>query len=102
MRTVSRALLLSAGLVLVSAVAARADSPYPVTSYYHDPNDLKAYTPPGPGPGTDGTGLYLVEPPKVLEQARLNDPNEVKWPTLDKSEWEKLKGQYKILPNPHQ
>jgi hypothetical protein len=91
-------LLLAAGLVAGCATAAWADSPYPMTSDYHDPIDLKAYTPPGPKPGTDGTGTTLVEPPRPADAAKLNDPNEVKWPTLDKSEWDVLKGHYTVAP----
>lgn len=99
MRTLSRALLLSAGLVLASPVLAWADTPFPNINYdYHEPNDLKAYTPPGPNVAVDDTGDILVEPGTVLDQARLNDPDEVKWPTLDKSVWERLKGQYTIVP----
>lgn len=99
MRTISRALLLATGLVLAGSSAAWAETPYPNINYdYHDPLDLKAYTPPGPNVAVDGTGDFLVEPGTVLDQARLNDPDEVKWPTLDKSVWERVKGQYKIVP----
>lgn len=98
MRTLSRALLLSAGLVLAGPVLSWADSPHPVNYDYHDPLDLKAYTPPGPNVAVDDTGDHLVEPGVVLDQARLNDPDEVKWPTLDKSVWERVKGQYQIVP----
>jgi hypothetical protein len=100
MRLVLGALILSVGIGLLGATAAKADSPYPIRHCYHDPMDLKAYNPPGPGPGTDGTGTVLVEPPRKLDPALLNDPNQVKWPTLDKSEWERLKGSYKVLPCP--
>ena len=110
MRSVSRALLLSAGLVLVGPVLTLADGPHPINYDFHEPNDLKAYEPPGPALGTDGTGDQLpaiqsgpgrplgIYPPRVLDQALLNDPDTVKWPTLDKSEWERLKGNYKIVP----
>jgi hypothetical protein len=99
MRLVSRALLLAAGLVLASPVVSLADTPFPNINYeYHDPNDLKAYTPPGPNVAVDDTGDHLVYPGEVLDQARLNDPNEVKWPTFDKSVWEKMKDKYQIVP----
>jgi hypothetical protein len=110
MRSVSRALLLSAGLVLLGPGATWADSPHPVNYNFHEPNDLIAYQPPGPALGTDGTGDQLpaiqagpgrplgIYPPRVLDQSLLNDPDTVKWPTLDKSEWERLKGNYKIVP----
>lgn len=98
MRSALRSLLLSTALVCAASTAAWADSPYPMTNDYHNPNDLKAYTPPGAKPGADGTGDILVVPPRPLDRALLNDPNTVKWPTLDKSEWERFKGQYKIVP----
>lgn len=110
MRSLFSALLLSAGLVLVGSVAAWAQAPHSINYDFHEPNDLKAYEPPGPGPGTDGTGVQLpaiqagvgrplgIYPPRVLDQALLNDPDTVKWPTLDKSEWEQLKGNYQIVP----
>jgi hypothetical protein len=98
MRTIHHLLLLSAGVVL--AGTAWADPPHPINYDWHDPIDLKAYTPPGPQPGADGTGNNLVEPPRPADAARLYDPKEVKWPTLDRSEWEKSKGQYNIVhPN---
>ena len=111
MRSVSRALLLSAGLALVGPVATWADGPHPVNYNFHEPNDLIAYQPPGPGPGTDGTGDQLpaiqagpgrplgIYPPRPADPALANDPNAVRWPTLDKSEWEKYKGQYNIKPS---
>ncbi len=113
MRSVLGALLVSAGLVLVGPVSTWAgiwSGPHPINKDFHEPNDLKAYEPPGPGPGTDGTGNQLpaikagpgrplgIYPPRVLDQALLNDPATVKWPTLDKSEWERLKGNYQIVP----
>lgn len=99
MRHVSRALLLAAGLVLIGPSASFADTPFPNINYdYHDPNDLKATEPPGPNVAVDSTGDHLVYPGEVLDQARLNDPDEVKWPTLDKSVWEKMKGYYQITP----
>jgi len=100
MKWVFGALLLSVGIGMLGATAAKADSPYPINYYYHDPMDLKAYTPPGPSLGADGTGDVLVEPPRKLDPKLLNDPNQVKWPTLDKSEWVKLKSMYKVLPAP--
>ena len=116
MGSISRALLLSAGLVLVGPVLTWAagppwaSGPHPINYDFHEPNDLKAYEPPGPALGTDGSGDQLpaiqagigrplgIYPPRVLDQALLNDPDTVKWPTLDKSEWERLKGNYKIVP----
>lgn len=98
MRTIPRLLILSASLVVAGPIASWADSPHPINYDYHDPLDLKAYTPPGPSPGADGEGDHLVVPPRPLDPALLNDPNVVKWPTLDKSEWEKYKTLYKIVP----
>jgi hypothetical protein len=91
-------LALGAGLVLVGPVAAWADGPHPVNSYWFEPNDLKATEPPGPQLGADGTGDDVVIPPRRLDQSALNDPHAVRWPTLDKSEFEALKGYYKIMP----
>ena len=99
MRSMARLLALTAALILASPVVASADPPYPTINYdYHDPIDLKAEEPPGPGPGCDGTGDRVVAPPRRLDQSALNDPDAVRWPTLDKSEWEKLKDQYTITP----
>lgn len=98
MRSVSRILIVAAGICLVGSIQAWADPPHAINYDYHDPIDLKAYTPPGPQPGTDGEGVLLVEPPRKLDPALLNDPDEVKWPTLDKSEWLRLKSHYTIVP----
>lgn len=98
MRSMPTLLALTAGLFLAGPFVAKADSPYPPISYrWHNPIDLKATEPPGPGPGCDGVGDHVVIPPRRLDQSALNDPNAVRWPTLDKSEWEKLKGYYKIV-----
>lgn len=98
MRSVLRLAALAAGIALTAGTAAWADSPHPINYDYHNPNDLQATQPPGPNVAVDGTGDHLVHPGEVLDQARLNDPNEVKWPTFDKSVWEKVKGQYQIVP----
>lgn len=108
MRTISRLLLLSASLVVAGPIASWADSPYKINYDFHEPNDLKAYPNPGPGPAVDGEGDQLpalnpgraegIEPGRQLDPALLNDPSVVKWPTLDASLWEKYKGQYKIVP----
>ncbi|RIL07234.1 MAG: hypothetical protein DCC71_03840 [Proteobacteria bacterium] len=39
-----------------------------------------------------------IEPGRELAPALLNDPDVVKWPTLDKSLWEKHQSAYKIVP----
>jgi len=93
-----RLLALAAGLSLAGSAVARADSPYPINSYWFEPNDLKATEPPGPQLGADGTGDHVVIPPRRLPDSALNDPQAVRWPTLDKSEFEALKSQYKIMP----
>lgn len=90
--------VLGAGIFLATATPASADSPYSQTNDFHHPLDLKATDPPGPNVAVDGTGDHTVYPGDVLDQARLQDPDEVKWPTFDKSVWEKVKGQYKIVP----
>jgi len=96
-----RLLALAGGVLLVGTAAARADiyaGPYPVNSYWFEPNDLKATDPPGPQLGADGTGDHIVIPPRRLDDSALNDPHAVRWPTLDKSEYESLKSYYKIMP----
>ena len=98
MRSMMLLLALAAGVVLASPAVVSADSPYPINGCYFNPNDLKATDPPGPGPGTDGTGDHLVIPPRRLDQSALNDPKAVRWPTLDKSEFEGLKDQYAFQP----
>ena len=96
--------------LLLGANVASADGPHKVNNYYHNPVDLKAYEPPGPQPGTDGTGDQLpavsfpgralgVAPPRPADPALAADPKAVRWPTVDKSEWEKYKGQYNIQPS---
>ena len=91
MRSMTRLLALAAGLVLAGATAVSAD---PKDDYH--PLDLKAQEPPGPNVAVDGTGDHVVFPGTVLEQSRLDDPDAVKWPTLDKSVWEQLKDHYVI------
>jgi hypothetical protein len=93
-----RSLALAAGLSLAGPAAVWADSPYPINNYWFEPNDLKATDPPGPQLGADGTGDHIVIPPRRLDESALNDPHAVRWPTLDKSEFEALKGYYKIMP----
>jgi len=93
-------LALAGGLVLAAPAVVSADGPYPCNHCWFEPNDLKATEPPGPGPGTDGTGDHVVIPPRRLDQSALNDPKAVRWPTLDKSEWAVVKDQYKIQPCP--
>jgi hypothetical protein len=100
-------LAFAAALVLGAGIAS-ADGPYKINNYYHNPVDLKAYQPPGSAPGTDGTGDQLptiksgtnrplgVYPPRPADPSLANDPNAVRWPTVDKSEWEKYKGQYNV------
>jgi len=96
-----RLLALAGGLLLVGAAAARADCPYPpINSCWFEPNDLKATDPPGPQLGADGTGDHVVIPPRRLDDSALNDPHAVRWPTLDKSEYEALKSYYKVEPCP--
>jgi hypothetical protein len=84
-------LALVASLLVASPLAAIADS---ADSY--EPLDLKATEPPGPQLGTDGTGDHVVVPPRRLDQSEL-EKAEVRWPTLDKSEWEQLKSHYQIV-----
>jgi len=99
MRLIAASLLvLGAGIVLATATPASADAPHDITNDFHHPLDLQATDPPGPNVAVDGTGDHVVHPGTVLDQARLQDPNEVKWPTFDKSVWEKVKGQYQIVP----
>jgi hypothetical protein len=99
MRSMTRMVAAAAGLLLAAPIVASADTPFPkITADFHHPLDLKAADPPGPGPGCDGTGDYVVTPPRRLDQSALNDPDAVRWPTLDKSEWEQLKDQYQIQP----
>ncbi|RIL08047.1 MAG: hypothetical protein DCC71_00925 [Proteobacteria bacterium] len=119
--------LIAASLVVASPIAAWAHPDngsgryyveiHTANSNYHDPNDLKAYADPGPGPAVDGEGDQLdtdgprppglvsspgriegIEPGRPLDAALLSDPSIVKWPTLDKSLWEKHKGSYQIVP----
>ena len=93
MRSMTRLLVLAASFVLVGSTTVSAD---PKDDYH--PLDLKAQEPPGPNVAVAATGDHVVNPGRVLEQSALDDPNAVKWPTLDKSEWERLKGNYKIVP----
>jgi hypothetical protein len=110
MRSMATLLALSAAALLLGSSVASADGPYPVNYNFHEPNDLIAYDPPGAQPGTDGTGNQLpgisprpgrmlgIEPPRPADPSLAADPDAVRWPTLDKSEWEKYKGQYNIAP----
>lgn len=98
MRSLVSLLAWSTALFLFGANIASADGPYPINYNWHNPIDLKAYDPPGPGPGTDGQGDHLVYPGKPVDPSLANDPDAVRWPTVDKSEWEKTKGQYLIKP----
>jgi len=112
MRRMASLLAWSAAAVLLGANLASADGPYRINPCYHNPVDLVAYNPPGPQPGTDGTGDQLpsikpfpgrafgIAPPRPADPALANDPKAVRWPTVDKSEWEKYKGQYNIKPCP--
>ena len=102
-------LFLTASLILAGAITARADGPYKINYNFHEPNDLKAYDPPGPNASVDATGQHLTQigpfpgralgiaPPRPADPALLNDPQQPKWPTLDKSVWERVKGQYNIV-----
>jgi hypothetical protein len=91
MRSMTRLLVLAASFVLVGSTAVLAD---PKDDYH--PLDLKAQEPPGPNVAVDGTGDHVVLPGTVLDQSALDDPDAVKWPTLDKSVWEQLKDSYVI------
>ena len=107
MRSMAYLVVLTMALMLGANVAS-ADGPYDVNHYWHNPLDLKAYDPPGPAWGTDGTGDQLpartpgralgIYPPRPADPALLADSKAVRWPTLDKSEWEKYKNQYTIVP----
>jgi len=112
MRKMAALFACSAAALLIGASMASADGPYKINNYYHNPVDLKAYDPPGPAPGTDGVGDQLpavavgnpgrplgVYPPRPADPSLANDPKAVRWPTVDKSEWEKYKGQYNIKPS---
>jgi hypothetical protein len=93
-----RWIALAAGLALLApGLAASADqsSSSQSASDYH-PLDLVAAVPPGPGPGCDAEGKYVVTPPRRLPQSALDDPKAVRWPTLDASEWNRLKDRYVI------
>jgi hypothetical protein len=98
MRLTACLLALGAGIVLATAMPASADAPHDMTNDFHHPLDLQATNPPGPNVAVDETGDHLVHPGTVLDQARLQDPDEVKWPTFDKSVWERVKSQYQIVP----
>jgi hypothetical protein len=111
MRSMAHLAAMAAALLLGASVAS-ADGPYDVNNYWHNPLDLIAYDPPGPQPGTDGTGDQLtaisfpgralgIAPPRPADPNLVNDPKAVRWPTLDKSEWEKYKDRYTILPSPY-
>jgi hypothetical protein len=91
-------LVLALGLVVAAPIASLADSHETVDIDAYEPLDLKAYEPPGPNVAVDSTGDHSVDPGKPADPALLNDPNVVKWPTLDKSVWEKYKSSYKIVP----
>ncbi len=114
---------LAAGLVLAAPTMVFADGPHPVNYNWHEPNDLKAYDPPGPTVAVDGQGEHLtaivpgqpywtitqssatgpgralgIEPGGPADAALASDPNAVRWPTLDKSIWETTKASYTITP----
>lgn len=91
MRSMTRLFVLAASLVLAGATAAWAD---PADDYH--PLDLKAQEPPGPNIAVDSTGDHVVFPGTVLPQSALDDPDAVKWPTLDKSVWEQVRSSYII------
>ena len=103
-----RLLALAAGLVLAAPAFVSADGPYKINYNFHEPNDLKAYDSPGPNGAVDGQGQHLsaigpfpgralgIEPGRPADPALANDPNAVRWPTLDKSVWEATKSQYNI------
>lgn len=91
MRTMTRLLALAASFVLAGATTVQAD---PKDDYH--PLDLQAEDPPGPNVAVDATGDHVVNPGRVLDQSALDDPDAVKWPTLDKSVWEQVKDSYVI------
>ena len=71
MRLIAASLLvLGAGIVLATATPASADAPHDMTNDFHHPLDLQATDPPGPNVAVDGTGDHVVNPGKVLDQAR--------------------------------
>jgi hypothetical protein len=90
-------ILLAAGLLVAAPIAASANDETVDIDSYH-PLDLKAEEPPGPNAAVDSTGDHVVQPGHPADPALLNDPNVVKWPTLDKSVWEKYKNSYKFVP----
>ena len=110
MRSMATLMAFGAAALLLGASVASADGPHKINYNFHEPNDLIAYNPPGPAPGTDGTGPHLpsikagvnrplgIYPPRPADPSLAADPNAVRWPTTDKSEWEKYKGQYNIVP----
>src|SRR5262245_30661096 len=96
MRSMAYLLALAAGLLFLGSAAAWSDCPFPpISNCFHHPSDLKAYDPPGPGPGIDSTGQFAVEPPRLIDPPVIPE-GAVVWPPLDKSVWDQYKDQYKV------
>lgn len=107
MRSMKRSLfLVAAGLILAIPVQAKTveakkpSPPYPINGYYHNPLDLSVKRSLAPKTSVADQRFFVVSPPQHIV-ADLSDPDTVKWPTVDRPEWERLQAQYVILPNPH-